>query len=146
MSLAPGTRLGAYEILELAGAGGMGEVYKARDSRLDRIVALKLASSGTDDEQQWRARFEREARIIAALNSVHICAIHDVATFEDRDVIVMEYLDGETLERRLGRGRLSLSEFFQHATAIAEALIVVGYETPEAHAPPEDVVRQGRAV
>ena len=123
MPLAPGSRLGPHEILELAGAGGMGEVYKARDTRLGRIVALKLPSDGIGDDPQLRARFQREARVIAALNSSHICAIHDVARFEDRDVIVMEYLDGETLERRLRRGRLSLPEFFQHATAIAEALI-----------------------
>jgi serine/threonine protein kinase len=123
MPLAPGTRLGPYELIELAGAGGMGEVYKARDTRLGRIVALKLPSDGIGDDPQLRARFQREARVVAALNSPHICAIHDVASFEGRDVIVMEYLDGETLEQRLHRGRLPLPEFFAHATAIAEALV-----------------------
>jgi serine/threonine protein kinase len=123
MPLAPGTRLGPYELLELAGAGGMGEVYKARDTRLGRIVALKLPPDGIGADPQLRARFQREARVVAALNSPHICAIHDVASFEGRDVIVMEYLDGETLEQRLHRGRLPLPEFFAHASAIAEARI-----------------------
>jgi serine/threonine protein kinase len=128
MPLASGSRLGPYEIIELAGAGGMGEVYKARDTRLDRIVALKLPSEGIGDDLQLRARFQREARIIAALNSPHICAIHDVANFEGRDVIVMEYFEGETLERRLSRGALSLPEFFRHAIALAEALVAAHHE------------------
>ena len=123
MPLASGNRLGPYEILELAGEGGMGEVYKARDTRLHRIVALKLPLAGIGDDPQLVARFQREARVIAALNSSHICAIHDVTTFEGRDVIVMEYLEGETLERRLRKGPLSLPDFFQHAIAIAEALV-----------------------
>jgi serine/threonine protein kinase len=80
MSLASGTRLGPYEILELAGAGGMGEVYKARDTRLHRIVAVKLASDRLGDDPQLRVRFQREARAVAALNHPHICAIHDVAS------------------------------------------------------------------
>ena len=80
MSLASGTRLGPYEILELAGAGGMGEVYKARDTRLHRIVAVKLASDRLGDDPQLRVRFQREARAVAALNHPHMCAIQDVAT------------------------------------------------------------------
>lgn len=122
MPLEPGTRLGPYEILELAGAGGMGEVYRARDSRLRRTVAIKVASSGINADPQVRARFQREARTIAALNHPHICAIHDVATFEDHDVIVMEFLDGETLEQRLRRGPIPAAELFAIAIAIAEAL------------------------
>ena len=91
----------------------------------DWVASLRSSCrpTGIGDDPQWRARFQREARVIAALNNPHICAIHDVATFEGRDVIVMEYLDGETLEQRLHRGRLPLPEFFAHATAIAEALI-----------------------
>jgi serine/threonine protein kinase len=104
MPLEPGTRLGPYEILELAGAGGMGEVYRARDSRLRRTVAIKVASSRINADPQVRARFQHEARAIAALNHPHICAIHDVATLAGHEVIVMEYLDGETLEQRLRRG------------------------------------------
>jgi eukaryotic-like serine/threonine-protein kinase len=93
MPFDPGTRLGPYEILELAGAGGMGEVYRARDTRLRRTVAIKVASSRITEDPHQRVRFQREARAIAALNHPHICAIHDVATFEGHDVIVMEYLD-----------------------------------------------------
>jgi tRNA A-37 threonylcarbamoyl transferase component Bud32 len=122
MPLAPGTRLGPYEIVELAGTGGMGEVYKAHDTRLRRAVALKIATRPFADDRETRAQFEREARTIAALNHPHICAIHDVASFDGQDVIVMEYLDGETLQQRLRRGPLSLAELLRHAIAIAEAL------------------------
>jgi len=123
MSLPSGTRLGPYEILGLAGAGGMGEVYKARDTRLRRIVALKLASDRPGDDSESRARFQREARAAAALNHPHICAIHDVASIDGHDFIVMEYLDGETLEARLRRGPLPLPEFFRIAIAIADAMV-----------------------
>jgi tRNA A-37 threonylcarbamoyl transferase component Bud32 len=128
MSLAAGTKLGPYEILELAGAGGMGEVYKARDSRLHRIVALKLASDRLGDDPQLRARFQREARAVAALNHPHICAIHDVASADGHDFIVMEFLDGETLEQRLSRGPLPLPELFQVAIAIADAMVAAHRE------------------
>jgi serine/threonine protein kinase len=128
MSLASGTRLGPYEILELAGAGGMGEVYKARDTRLHRIVALKLASDHLGDDPQLRARFQREARAVAALNHPHICAIHDVASADGYDFIVMEFLDGETLEQRLRRGPLPLPELFQVAIAIADAMVAAHRE------------------
>ena len=122
MPLTAGTKLGPYEILELAGAGGMGEVYKARDTRLHRIVALKLASDRLGDDPQLRARFQREARAVAALNHPHICAVHDVASADGHDFIVMEFLDGETLEQRLRRGRLPLPELFEVAVAIADAM------------------------
>ena len=128
MSLPPGTRLGPYEILELAGAGGMGEVYKARDTRLRRTVALKMASPHVGDDPEVRAKFLREARAAAALNHPHICAIHDVASVDGHDFIVMEYLDGETLEQRLRRGRLPLSELFDVAIAIAEAMLAAHRE------------------
>jgi hypothetical protein len=117
-----GAQLGPYEILGLAGAGGMGEVYRAHDSRLRRTVAIKVASSNFNADPQARARFHHEARAIAALNHPHICAIHDVATFAGHDVIVMEYLDGETLEQRLRRGPIPIEEFFAIAIAMAEAL------------------------
>jgi serine/threonine protein kinase len=122
MPFDPGTRLGPYEILELAGAGGMGEVYRARDTRLHRTVAIKVASRGMSEDPHVRARFQREARAIAALNHPHICAIHDVATFEGHDVIVMEYLDGETLEQRLRKSPVSTVELFSIAISIGEAL------------------------
>jgi serine/threonine protein kinase len=128
MSLAAGTKLGPYEILELAGAGGMGEVYKARDTRLHRIVALKLASNRLGDDPQLRARFQREARAVAALNHPHICAIHDVASADGHDFVVMEFLDGETLEHRLRRGPLPLPELFQVAIAIADAMVAAHRE------------------
>ena len=128
MSLAAGTKLGPYEILELAGAGGMGDVYRARDTRLHRIVALKLASDRLGDDPQLRARFQREARAVAALNHPHICAIHDVASADGHDFIVMEFLDGETLEQRLRRGPLPLPELFQVAIAIADAMVAAHRE------------------
>lgn len=122
MPLEPGTRLGPYEILGLAGAGGMGEVYRAHDSRLRRTVAIKVASSRLNDDLQARARFQHEARAIAALNHPHICAVHDVATFDGHDVIVMEYLEGETLEQRLHRGPIPAAEVLAIGIPIAEAL------------------------
>src|SRR5262245_47136233 len=103
MPLAPGTRLGSHEIVALIGAGGMGEVYRARDTRLGRTVALKLIADSSADDPQHRLRLEREARAIAALNHPHICVIHDVGREEGRDFLVMEYVEGETLERRLAR-------------------------------------------
>ena len=122
MPLEPGARLGPYEILGLVGAGGMGEVYRAHDSRLRRTVAIKIASSRLNADAQARARFEHEARAFAALNHPHICAIHDVATFDGYDVIVMEYVDGETLEQRLHRGPIPAAEVLAIAIAIAKAL------------------------
>src|SRR5439155_24368764 len=102
MRLESGARLGPYDILSLLGAGGFGEVYKARDTRLDRMVAIKILPS-TDPE--LKARFEREAKAIAALQHPHICTLHDVGHEAGTDYLVMEHLDGETLEARLGRGR-----------------------------------------
>ena len=122
MPLNPGTRLGPYEIIELAGEGGMGDVYRARDTRLRRTVAIKVASHPMSEAPHLRARFQQEARAIAALNHAHICGIHDVATFDGNDVIVMEYLDGETLEQRLRRGPLATAELLSIAIPIADAL------------------------
>ena len=122
MPLEPGTRLGPYEILGFVGAGGMGEVYRAHDSRLRRTVAIKVASSRLNADPQARTRFQHEARAIAALNHPHICAIHDVATLDGHDVMVMEYLDGETLEQRLHRGPIPAAEIFAIGIQIADAL------------------------
>jgi serine/threonine protein kinase len=100
----PGTHLGPYEVVRLLGSGGMGEVYEAHDSRLNRRVAIKLLRERDANLQQ---RFEREARAIAALSHPHICTLYDIGHHEGIDFLVMEYLDGETLARRLRRGPLS---------------------------------------
>jgi hypothetical protein len=128
MALAPGTALGPYEIVGLVGAGGMGEVYRARDTRLGRTVALKLTAGSAGDDPQQRLRLEREARAIAALNHPNICAIHDVGRHDGRDYIVMEYVDGETLERRLQRGPLPWSELARVAMEMSSALVAAHRE------------------
>src|ERR1700685_1956885 len=101
MPILSGRRLGPYEILSAIGAGGMGEVYRARDTRLDRIVAIKILPGHLADRADLRERFEREARTIASLNHPHICTIHDVGHEGGTDYLVMEYLEGETLAQRL---------------------------------------------
>ena len=122
MSLVPGARLGPYEILGLLGAGGMGEVYRARDTRLDRTVAVKVLAAAFVSDQQLRERFEREARAIAALNHPHICTVHDVGHDDGTDFLVMEILEGETLAARLTRGALPLDQALRRAIEIAGAL------------------------
>src|SRR5690348_12198086 len=107
MPLAAGAKLGPYEIVSPIGAGGMGEVYKARDTRLDRIVAIKVSAA------QFSERFEREARAVAALNHPHICTLHDVGP----DYLVMEYVDGKPLA-----GPLPLEHVLRYAIQIADAL------------------------
>ena len=119
MALAPGTRLGPYEILSLVGAGGMGEVYKGRDTRLNRTVAIKILYSTDPDQQQ---RFEREARAISALDHPHICALYDVQHESEQQFLVMQYVEGETLAERLERGALSLDQALRYAIEIADAL------------------------
>ena len=105
MALQSGMRFGPYEILELAGSGGMGEVYKARDTRLDRTVAIKVLPPHAASSAELKERFEREARAIANLKHPHICVLHDIGTEGATDFIVMEYLQGETLADKLERGR-----------------------------------------
>src|SRR5713101_3177322 len=97
MTLSAGMRLGPYEILAPLGAGGMGEVYKARDTRLDRTVALKVLPAHLAGDEDRRVRFEREARTISSLNHPQICTLFDVGRQESTDYLVMEYLEGETL-------------------------------------------------
>src|SRR5438105_1094299 len=97
MPLAPGTRLGPYEILSAIGAGGMGEVYRAKDTCLDRTVAIKVLPSQRADRPELRQRLEREARAISSSNHAHICALHDIGHQDGIDFLVMEYLEGETL-------------------------------------------------
>jgi len=122
MSLAPGTRFGPYEILSPLGAGGMGEVYRARDTRLDRTVAIKVLPSHLSASPEARQRFDREARAISSLNHPHICALYDVGHQEGMNFLVMEYLEGETLADRLQRGPLSLEQTLRTGIEIASAL------------------------
>jgi hypothetical protein len=121
VNLETGQRLGPYEILALVGAGGMGEVYRARDTRLERTVALKVLPP-TLTTSVARARFEREARAIAALSHPHICAIHDVGSENGTEYLVMEFLEGETLADRLARGPLPIQQVARYGAQIAEAL------------------------
>jgi eukaryotic-like serine/threonine-protein kinase len=119
MALTPGTRLGPFEIVASLGVGGMGEVYKARDTRLDRTVALKILPS-SDPER--RLRFEREAKAVAALSHPNICVLHDVGHDAGIDFLVVEYLEGETLAARLQQGPLALDALLPLAIQIADAL------------------------
>ena len=101
MPIATGNRLGPYEIVALIGAGGMGEVYKARDTRLERIVAIRVLPAHLADNSELRERFEREAKTIASLNHPHICTLHDIGREDGIDYLVMEYLEGETLSTQI---------------------------------------------
>ena len=120
--LSPKTLLGPYEIQSQIGAGGMGEVYKARDTRLDRTVAIKVLPAHLADRPEARERFEREARTIAGLNHPHICTLHDIGRQDGIDFLVMEYLEGDTLAARLLRGPLPVEQVLQYAIEIADAL------------------------
>jgi eukaryotic-like serine/threonine-protein kinase len=122
MALAPGTKLGPYEVQAAVGAGGMGEVYRARDARLERTVAIKVLPSHLSSNPDFRARFEREARAISGLQHPNICVLYDVGTQGDVDFLVMEYLEGETLYTRLARKPLSTDEALKIAIEIADAL------------------------
>jgi Tol biopolymer transport system component len=122
MPILPGRRLGPYEILSSVGAGGMGEVYRARDTRLDRIVAIKVLPTHLADRSELRERFEREARTIASLNHPHICTLFDIGQQDGIDYLVMEYLEGETLAQRLLKGSLPLDQVLQYAIEISDAL------------------------
>ncbi len=122
MSLSPATRLGPYEILDPIGAGGMGEVYRARDTRLDRIVAVKVLPANSAAHAEARERFEREARAVSSLNHPHICTLFDIGTQDGIDFLVMEYLEGETLAARLARGALPTEEALRHGIHMADAL------------------------
>src|SRR5512134_2762743 len=110
MPLSAGSRLGPYEIQSLIGAGGMGEVYRARDSRLDRTVALKILPEQLASHPERRTRFEREARAISSLAHPHICALFDIGEHEGTPFLVMEYVAGETLATRLHKGPLPIPQ------------------------------------
>ncbi len=122
MPLSPGKRLGPYEILSPLGAGGMGEVYLARDTRLDRTVAVKVLPAPLSTSPELRQRFEREARSISSLNHPHICALYDIGHEDGIDYLVMEHLEGETLANRLVRGALTAREMLSVAIQVADAL------------------------
>jgi serine/threonine protein kinase len=122
MRLASGTRLGPYEVLGLLDAGGMGEVYRANDTRLDRSVAIKVLPEHLASSPDLRARFEREAKSVSSLNHPHICTLHDVGHQDGIDYLVMELVEGETLLDRLRKGPLPLDQTLRYGIEIADAL------------------------
>ena len=122
MALTSGTKLGPYEIQSPLGAGGMGEVYRARDTRLDRTVAVKILPPHLSSSPEARQRFEREARVISSLNHPHICVLHDVGSQDGTSYLVMEYVQGETLEQRLQKGPLPLKQVLECGVQICDAL------------------------
>src|ERR1041385_8614978 len=122
MALNPGTKLGPYEIVSALGAGGMGEVYRALDTRLERTVAIKVLSPQVVSSTNLKERFEREAKAISALNHPNICHLYDVGTQDDVRYLVMELLEGETLAQRLEKGPLPLDALLRHALEICEGL------------------------
>jgi eukaryotic-like serine/threonine-protein kinase len=122
MALTPGTKLGPYEIQSPLGAGGMGEVYCARDTRLDRIVAVKILPSHLSENAEAKQRFDREARTVSSLNHPNICSLYDVGHQDGIDFLVMEYLEGETLADRLHKGPLPIAQVFKYGIEICEGL------------------------
>jgi Protein kinase domain len=122
MAVAPGTRLGPYEILAPLGAGGMGEVYRARDTRLERTVAIKILPAQFSSDPLRKQRFDREAKTISSLNHPHICVLYDVGNQDGVDYLVMECVEGETLAKRLEKGQLALDQVLKYGEQIADAL------------------------
>jgi serine/threonine protein kinase len=122
MELTPGTKLGPYEIVSPIGAGGMGEVFKARDTRLDRTVAVKVLPKFIAAREDLRARFEREARMVSSLNHPNICVLFDIGKHDGTDFMVLEYLEGETLAARIAKGPIPLDQVLKFAAQIADAL------------------------
>src|SRR3974390_953796 len=122
MSLAPGQKLGPYEVISPLGAGGMGEVYRARDTRLERIVALKILPKELSGDPVGKQRFEQEAKTISSLNHPHICVLHDIGHQDGVDFLVMECVEGETLAKRLEKGPLPMEQVLKFGAQIADAL------------------------
>ena len=122
MPIASGTKLGPYEIQSELGAGGMGEVYRARDTRLDRQVAIKVLAGHLSSSPELKQRMEREARAISSLNHPHICQLYDIGSQDGTDYLVMEFLEGETVGERLRKGALPLNEALKVGAEVAEAL------------------------
>ena len=122
MSITTGTKLGPYEILSPAGAGGMGEVYRARDTRLDREVAVKVLPAHLSENSDFRQRFEREGRAASSLNHPNICTLHDIGRQDGVDFLVMEFIEVETLADRLTKGALPLEQALACGIQIADGL------------------------
>src|SRR6476619_5723063 len=122
MTIESGSKLGPYEIQSRIGAGGMGEVWKALDTRLERAVAIKVLAGHLSASADVRQRFEREAKTISQLSHPHVCALHDVGRDGEVDYLVMELLEGETLAERLVRGPLPLEKTLRYGSQIADAL------------------------
>src|SRR6266404_56749 len=122
MTLTSGIKLGPYEIVGPVGAGGMGEVYRARDTRLDRDVAIKVLPKNFSSDGNLRERFEREARAISSLNHPNICTLYDVGKQNGMDYLVLEYIEGESLAQKLERGPLAIEQVLAYGIQIAEAL------------------------
>ena len=122
MTLASGAKLGPYEIVAPLGAGGMGEVYRARDTRLERTVAIKILPVHLSDNPEAKERFDREARVISSLSHPNICHLYDVGVQDGTSYLVMEYLEGETLADRLRKGPLALDQFLKIGIEICEGL------------------------
>ena len=122
MALTSGTKLGPYEIQSPLGAGGMGEVYRAHDTRLDRDVAVKVLPANLSSDPNLRQRLEREAKAVSKLSHPHICTLHDIGHQDGMDFLVMELLEGETLEQRLTRGALPSEQTVRYAAQTADAL------------------------
>src|ERR1700693_4692588 len=122
MPLGSGTKLGPYEILAPLGSGGMGEVYRARDKRLGRDVAIKILPKEMSADAARKQRFEREAKTISGLNHPNICVLYDVGSQDGVDYLVMECVEGETLAKRLEKGSLTLEQVLKYGMQIADAL------------------------
>ena len=118
MAIAAGTQFGPYQIVAPIGSGGMGEVYRARDTRLDRSVAIKVLPQHLLNQPELRERFEREARTISALNHPNICILHDIGRQDGFDYLVMEYLEGETLAKRLEKGPLPVEQTLKYSLRV----------------------------
>src|SRR5207244_13281497 len=121
MALTAGTKLGPYEILAMLGAGGMGEVYRALDTRLDRTVAVKVLASHLSSSPELKQRMEREAKAISSLNHRHICHLYDIGSQDGTDYMVIEFLEGETLAERLRKGAMAPNEIFKTGNPVDDA-------------------------
>src|SRR5437588_5487151 len=122
MAIASGTKIGPYEVLAPLGAGGMGEVYRAKDTRLGRDVAIKILPKDMSADPERKQRFEREAKTISSLNHPNICTLHDIGSQNSMDYLVMECVEGETLAKRLEKGALPVEQVLKYGMQIADAL------------------------